>query len=42
MEERDLTAMAAAGAYSVILKDQEPDILVQALLQIAAGQRLLP
>ena len=42
VEERDLTALAAAGAYSVILKDQEADILVQALRQIAAGQRQLP
>jgi two-component system, NarL family, nitrate/nitrite response regulator NarL len=42
VEEGDLTALAAAGAYSVILKDQESEILVQTLRQIAAGQRLLP
>jgi two-component system, NarL family, nitrate/nitrite response regulator NarL len=42
VEERELTALAAAGAYSVILKDQESEILVQTLRQIAAGQRLLP
>ena len=42
VEDRDLTALAAAGAYGVILKDQEPEILVQTLRQVAAGQRLLP
>jgi len=42
VEEGDLTALAAAGAYSVILKDQESEILVQTLRQIAAGQKLLP
>jgi two-component system nitrate/nitrite response regulator NarL len=42
VEDRDLTALAAAGAYSVILKDQEPEILLQTLRQVAAGQRVLP
>lgn len=42
VEDRDLTALATAGAYSVILKDQEPEILVQTLRQVAAGQRVLP
>jgi DNA-binding NarL/FixJ family response regulator len=32
---------AAAGAYGVILKDVAPEILVQSLRQVAAGQRLL-
>ena len=42
VEDRDLTALATAGAYGVILKDQEPEILVQTLRLVAAGQRLLP
>jgi two-component system, NarL family, nitrate/nitrite response regulator NarL len=42
VEDRDLAALAAAGAYSVILKDQEPEILVQTLRQVAAGARQLP
>jgi two-component system, NarL family, nitrate/nitrite response regulator NarL len=42
VEERDLTALAAAGAYGVILKDQEPEILLQTVRQVAAGERVLP
>jgi two-component system nitrate/nitrite response regulator NarL len=42
VEERDLTELAAAGAYSVILKDQEPEILIQTVRQVAAGQKVLP
>jgi two-component system, NarL family, nitrate/nitrite response regulator NarL len=42
VEDCDLAALAAAGAYSVILKNQEPEILVQTLRQVAAGGRQLP
>jgi len=42
VEDRDLTALATAGAYSVILKDQEPEVLMQTLRLVAAGQRVLP
>ena len=42
VEDRDLTMLAAAGAYGVILRDQEAEILVQTLRQVAAGLRLLP
>lgn len=42
IEDRDLNILAAAGAYGVVLRDQEPEILVQTLRQVAAGQRLLP
>jgi RNA polymerase sigma factor (sigma-70 family) len=38
----ELVVSAAAGAYSVILKDVAPEILVQSLRQVADGQRLLP
>jgi two-component system, NarL family, nitrate/nitrite response regulator NarL len=41
VEDCDLTMLAAAGAYSVIPKDVEPKVLVQALRQVAEGQRLL-
>jgi DNA-binding NarL/FixJ family response regulator len=42
VEDRELVMSAAAGAYGVILKDVAPEILVQSLRQVAAGQRLLP
>ena len=42
VEDRELVTLAAAGAYSVILKDAAPEFLVQSLRQIADGQRLLP
>src|SRR5215510_7212840 len=42
VEGCDLTMLAAAGAYSVILKDEEPEFLVQILRQVADGRRLLP
>jgi two-component system nitrate/nitrite response regulator NarL len=42
VEDRELVISAAAGAYGVILKDVELEILVQALRQVADGQRLLP
>jgi two-component system, NarL family, nitrate/nitrite response regulator NarL len=42
VEERDLTMLAAAGAYGVVLRDQEPEVLVQTLRRVAAGERLLP
>ncbi len=41
-EERDVTMLAAAGAYSVIPKDAEPEALVHTLRQVADGQRVLP
>ena len=41
IEDRELVMSAAAGAYGVILKDVAPEILVQSLRQVAAGQRLL-
>ncbi len=40
VEDRDLTALATAGAYSVILKYQEPEVLMQTLRLVAAGQRV--
>ena len=42
VREREMTALTAAGAYGVFLKDQELDVLVKSLRQIAAGQRVLP
>jgi two-component system, NarL family, nitrate/nitrite response regulator NarL len=42
VEEHELVMSAAAGGYGVILKDVAPEILVQSLRQVAAGQRLLP
>ncbi|WGS01444.1 response regulator transcription factor [Bradyrhizobium sp. ISRA443] len=42
VEEEDWVALVEAGAYAVIPKDAEPDILVQTLRQVADGQRLLP
>jgi len=42
IEDHDLTMLAAAGAYGVILRDLDSEILVQTLRQVAAGQRLLP
>jgi two-component system, NarL family, nitrate/nitrite response regulator NarL len=40
--ERELVMSAAADGYSFISKDVAPEILVQALRQVAGGQRLLP
>ena len=42
IEDRELVMSAAAGAYGIIPKDVAPEILVQALRQVADGQRLLP
>src|SRR5438105_12123484 len=42
IEDRELVMSAAAGAYGIIPKDVELEILVQALRQVADGQRLLP
>ncbi|MEH2537187.1 MULTISPECIES: response regulator transcription factor [unclassified Bradyrhizobium] len=42
VDDRKFVLSAAAGAYGVILKDVAPEILVQSLRQVAAGQRLLP
>ncbi|WP_245334783.1 LuxR C-terminal-related transcriptional regulator [Bradyrhizobium mercantei] len=42
IEDRDLAALAAAGAYGVILSEEEPETLVQTLRQVADGQRMLP
>jgi two-component system, NarL family, nitrate/nitrite response regulator NarL len=39
-EDLDLVMSSAAAAYSVILKDVAPEILVQSLRQVANGQRL--
>jgi two-component system nitrate/nitrite response regulator NarL len=41
LEECDLRMLAAAGAYAVISKDVDPDILVRILRQVADGKRLL-
>jgi two-component system, NarL family, nitrate/nitrite response regulator NarL len=41
-EEDEMVALAAAGAYGFIAKDAEPELLVQALRQVAHGQRLSP
>ena len=42
IEDRELVMSAAAGAYGIIPKDVEIEILVQSLRQVADGQRLLP
>jgi RNA polymerase sigma factor (sigma-70 family) len=42
IEDRELVMSAAAGAYGIIAKDVEVEILVQSLRQVADGQRLLP
>jgi len=41
-KEDELVAWAAAGAYGFIAKNVQPEPLVQALRQVANGQRLLP
>jgi DNA-binding NarL/FixJ family response regulator len=42
IEDRELVMSATAGAYGLIPKDVELEILVQSLRQVADGQRLLP
>src|SRR2546429_8787183 len=42
IEDRELVRSAAAGAYGIIPKDVELEILVRSLRQVADGQRLLP
>ena len=42
IEDRELVMLAAAGAYGIIPKDVELEILVRSLRQVADGQRLLP
>lgn len=42
IEDRDLATLAAAGAYGVMLSDEEPETLLQTLRQVADGQRMLP
>src|SRR6266446_657616 len=42
VEDRELVMSAAAGAYGIIPKDVELEILVRSLRQVADGQRLLP
>ncbi len=42
IEDRELVMSAAAGAYGIIPKFVELEILVQSLRQVADGQRLLP
>jgi two-component system nitrate/nitrite response regulator NarL len=41
VENRELRKFAAAGAYAVVSKDVDPQILVQILRQVADGQKLL-
>jgi two-component system nitrate/nitrite response regulator NarL len=41
-EDCEVVMAAAADGYSVIPKDVAPEVLVQSLRQVAAGQRLLP
>ncbi|GKQ49658.1 hypothetical protein BRSPCE3_05120 [Bradyrhizobium sp. Ce-3] len=42
VEDRDLATLAQAGAYGVILSEEEPETLVQTLRQVADGQKMLP
>nr|QIG99390.1 response regulator transcription factor [Bradyrhizobium sp. 6(2017)] len=42
VEDPDLAMLAAAGAYGVILSEEEPETLIQMLRQVADGQRVLP
>src|SRR5258707_15553877 len=42
IEDRELVMSAASGAYGIIPKDVELEILVHSLRQAADGQRLLP
>ena len=42
VEARALMTLGAAGAYGVILKDAEPEVLVHALRRVAPGQKLFP
>jgi len=42
IDDRELVMSAAAGAYGIIPKDVELEILVRSLRQVADGQRLLP
>jgi two-component system nitrate/nitrite response regulator NarL len=42
VEERALGMLAAGGAYGVILKGEEPEILVRTLRRVAEGQKVLP
>src|SRR6266446_8237196 len=41
IEDRELVMSATAGAYGIIPKDVEVEILVQSLRQVADGRRLL-
>jgi two-component system, NarL family, nitrate/nitrite response regulator NarL len=40
-EDRELARLAAGGAHAVLSKDAKPEMLVEALRQVAQGQRLL-
>jgi two-component system, NarL family, nitrate/nitrite response regulator NarL len=42
VEEHELLMAAEGCAYGVILKDVAPDILLQSLLQVADGRKVLP
>lgn len=42
VEDPDLATLAAAGAYGVILSEEEPETLMQTLRQVADGQKMLP
>src|SRR3954454_15246891 len=40
-EDRELTKLAAGGAYAVLTKDAKPEMVVEALRQVAQGQTRL-
>ena len=42
VDDRELTMLAEVGAFGVILNDEEPQILLQTLRQVASGHRMLP
>ena len=41
-QDRELIMAIARGAYGVVLKEAEPNVLMHCLRQVAAGRRLLP
>jgi two-component system nitrate/nitrite response regulator NarL len=42
VEDRELIKAAAKGAHGVVLKEAAPEVLVDCIRQVAAGQRVLP
>lgn len=42
VEDIEIVAAAASGAYGIILKDAPPDELVESLRAAAAGQKVIP